>query len=99
MQLLAALEFDRLLERCVTSRLSAADIETVLRQYGATPIAPPREAYDRLDAVRTNATRPTWSVGMELWSKEQGRTDLTVELTITLDNDEASIEFDDTHVL
>jgi hypothetical protein len=36
---------------------------------------------------------------MPLWTKEEGRSDLTLELTVTMGANDTQIELDDIHVL
>jgi hypothetical protein len=93
-------DFDRVVARCETSRLSSEDLASVIADYGKTLMPAPREAYDALDAVRVKgAAMPTWSVRIPLWTREEGRSDLTVELTIVLGEGTPRIELDDLHVL
>jgi hypothetical protein len=85
---------------CTTSRLTADDLAGAIRDYGRTLVEPPPGAYRDLDAVAVrDASHPTWSVRAPLWSREEGRSDLTLELTITRDGDRWDIELDDLHVL
>ena len=76
-------DFENVIAQCSTSRLSADDLQSVFKDYGRSFIRPPENAYENLDAVAIqNATTATWSVRAPLWSQEEGRSDLTVELTI-----------------
>jgi hypothetical protein len=97
---LARNECDLLVRRCAKSRLTASDLRAAIRDYGRTLVSPPPDAYQRLDAVQVqDAMVPTWSVRVPLWTEEEGRSDLTLELTITLGSERPSIELDDLHVL
>jgi hypothetical protein len=97
---LASGEFDRTVAECSASRLTASDLRQVIKDYGRTLVAPPVDAYAELDTVAVrNAGLPTWSVRAPLWSKEEGRSDLTVELTIAQDGERWNVELDDLHVL
>jgi len=85
---------------CSVSRLTADDLFEVVRDYGRTLIEPPPEAYQDLDAIAVRSSiPPTWSVCAPLWSREEGRSDLTLELTIARDGDRWDIELDGLHVL
>lgn len=100
MSLLAAGAYKDLIARCATSRLSPADVRMVLEEYGRNVVVPPQEAYALLNAVEVEgAAIPTWSASMPLWTEQEGRSDLTVELTIMLGVGEAVVELDDIHVL
>ena len=71
--------------RCVCSRLSTQDLSRVIREYGRTPAPPPGDAYADLDAVPIRgASPPAWSVRAPLWTVEEGRSDLTLELTVSI---------------
>jgi hypothetical protein len=88
------------LDQCFTSRLTVDDIRQVMDGYGRTFIEPPPSAYSELDAVAVrDANQPTWSVRAPLCSKEEGRSDLTLEVTVIKDGDRWYVELDDLHVL
>jgi hypothetical protein len=46
-----------------------------------------------------NAKPNRWSIAMPLWSKEEGRSDLTVEITVIEREGGELVELDDIHVL
>lgn len=92
-------EYDALLSH-VTSLLSAEDLHRTIQEYGRTLASPPDGIYDSLDAVAVKSARvPTWSVWVPLWTKEEGRSDLTLEMTIIEEDGQLTIELDDLHVL
>jgi len=93
-------DYDAVVQICAKSRLTSDELREVIREYGRTLVHPPADAYQHLDAVQVNGTAlPTWSVRAPLWTKEEGRSDLTLELTISLGPDEPIVELDDLHVL
>ena len=93
-------EFKLVIKRCSKSRLSATDLERVIKEYGRKLISPANDAYEPLDIVRVeSATNPTWSLCVPLWTLEEGRSDLTLELTISFTKGLYKIELDDLHVL
>ena len=97
---LARGEYEAVVAESSASRLTADELRDVVREYGRTLVAPPEAAYQALDAVAVRgATHPTWSVRAPLWTKEEGRSDLTLELTVVLKEDRPSFELDDLHVL
>jgi hypothetical protein len=52
-----------------------------------------------MDSIQVRgATQPRWSVTMPVWTKEEGRSDLTAELTIIDRGNGFAVEFDDLHV-
>jgi hypothetical protein len=93
-------KFEALVARLAASRLSAEQLRQVIREYGRTPISPPVTIEPELDVVQVQgASPPTWSVRSPLWTREEGRSDLTLELTVTTDRDAVRVELDDLHVL
>jgi hypothetical protein len=92
--------YKELVERCAMSRLTSQELRRVVRYYGRTLVPPPSGGVDRSDAVPViSASVPTWSVRVPLWTLEEGRCDLTLELTIADHEDGPRIELDDLHVL
>ncbi len=66
------------------SRLSAAELAAAIEDYGRTltPVLP--NSLDDLDIVELeDAETPTYHVVVELWTEEEGRSDLTLELLLT----------------
>ena len=81
-------------------RLDAQSIEKAISDYGRQLEMPPEKEFDLLDVVKVeNAERPQFSVRMQLWTMEEGRSDLSLELALTKKNDDYLVEVDDIHVL
>lgn len=98
--LLATSDYDQV--ACITGGqgLDTAAIESAIRGYGRTLVLPPDSAFDQLDVVRVQSVcPPRWSVRMRLWTAEEGRSDLSIELTAIEDETGYVIELDDIHVL
>lgn len=81
-------------------RLSAALLEKAISEYGRTLIMPPDSALDHLDIVEVDASCPKkWSVRVDLWTAEEGRSDLSLECTmIDQPGDFLCVEVDNLHV-
>lgn len=80
-------------------RLNASEIEGAVQDYGHVLVAPPDSAFDSLDAIEVRGSNPKrWSVRFDLWTADEGRSDLTLELTVE-ETDPPKIELDDLHVL
>ncbi len=93
-------EYADAVQGCSASRLTADDLREAVQDYGRTLIVPPPDAYRDLDVVAVrDSSHPTWSVSAPLWSREEGRSDLTLELTISRDGNRWDVEIDDLHVL
>jgi hypothetical protein len=82
-------------------RLSASELAQAVRGYPATLRAPPSWEAVPLDVVPvTSANSPTWSVVVPLWTVEEGRSDLSLELTVQQRPDGGyNVGIDDLHVL
>ena len=82
-------------------RLTAAEMAEGVRDYGGSLILPPDDAFDNLDVVKVEGAQPReWSVNVDLWTAEEGRSDLTLELTLRESGKEIfDVEIDNIHVL
>ena len=81
-------------------RLPANQIENAIDGYGKTLCVPPEKAYELMDIIEIeNSKHQKWSVNMPLWTLEEGRSDLTVELSIAKVDCDYYVELDDIHVL
>jgi hypothetical protein len=81
-------------------RLKAKDIADAVSDYGGKLIQPPDEAFGLMNVVQIQNVRPKrWSIAMPLWTKEEGRSDLTLEITAIDQQSGFAIELDDVHVL
>jgi hypothetical protein len=94
-------DFDAVEQQAGGVRLSAAEMAAAVNNYGRTLTMPPDAAFTNLDTiVVSNAPYPTWSIRVDLWTLEEGRSDLTLECTvIEKGNDDLVLEIDDLHVL
>ena len=99
-ELLVAGEYEHVARITRGERLSAGAIEETIRDYGRTLIMPPDTAFEQLDVVRVkDAWPPCWSVRSALWTAEEQRSDLSIELTLTETKGGYVITLDDIHVL
>jgi hypothetical protein len=82
------------------SRLAAAEIEDAVSAYPATLVLPPSWADVPLDVVALEGVDPPgWAVVIPMWTREEGLSDLSLELTVFSDGAGYRIELDDLHVL
>jgi hypothetical protein len=82
-------------------RLSADEIAKAIKDYRATPTMPPEIVFDNVDVVEVGGYIPRrWDVRLNIWTAEEGRSDLTLEMTL-IDSDKEiyDIEIDNIHVL
>jgi len=81
-------------------RLNAKDMATAVADYGRKLIPPPDDGFGLMNVVEVKNARPRqWSIAMPLWTQEEGRSDLTVEMTLIEQQNGFAIELDDVHVL
>lgn len=81
-------------------RLSAKEIATTVSDYGRKLTLPPESGFGQMNAVEVKNAQPNkWSIAMPLWTQEEGRSDLTMEMTIIEKANGFAIELDDLHVL
>jgi len=98
--LLVAGKYQELEDLTSGTRLSAEDMGGAIRQHGRALVTPPEQAYEELDVVEVrDASPPRWSVRMNLWTAEEGRSDLSLELTVIHTEPSYTVELDDIHVL
>jgi hypothetical protein len=81
-------------------RLKAKDIATAVADHGKRLVSPPDDGFKLMNVVEVKNARPRqWSIATPLWTQEEGRSDLTVELTLIERQNSFVIELDDLHVL
>lgn len=55
-----------------------------MNEYGRTLVMPPETAYDNIDVIPIRGSEPqAYSVRFRLYTKEEGQSDLEVQLTLT----------------
>jgi len=87
-------------QMCRDVRLSAQALELAVRDYGRTLCPLPEESWSNLDVVEvTGATPPRFAVRVDVWTVEEGRSDLSLELTLIDEGEALSVEIDDLHIL
>ncbi len=82
-------------------RLTALEIETAIKEYSRTIVMPPENVFKNIDIIEVNGSKPKqWSVYFNLWTVEEGQSDLALELTL-IDSDKQTyeVQLDDIHVL
>ncbi|WP_437905929.1 hypothetical protein WME95_48180 [Sorangium sp. So ce327] len=80
-------------------RLSAEELRTAVEQYGKTLLLLPDESWALVDEYPQIGDPSTVAVDVPLWTKEEGRSDLTLSLTATKQSDGWALYIDDLHVL
>jgi hypothetical protein len=81
-------------------RLNKNDIASAISTYGRCLVIPPPEGLRLLDIIEVRNSNPRrWSVVMPLWTIEEGRSDLSLELSLIEKDKTLKVELDDIHVL
>lgn len=97
--LLADGDYESIMERCGYSLLNGDDLRAAIADYGRKIVAPPAD-YRFLRACELKARAvPTWHVEADLWAEEEGRSDLTLEMTIEFEASGPVIGINNLHVL
>ncbi len=98
--LLAREQYEELERYTHGSRMSAADLARAVQEYGKTIVPSPEPIEDLLDIVEVRgAASPTWSVVVPLYTREEGRSDLTAEFTVVESGEgKVRIAIDNVHV-
>ena len=83
------------------TRLRAEHIRESLEEYPGALIMPPASTFDNIDAIETKGPPlRQWSLRFDLWTREEGLSDLSMELTlIDSDGECLTVELDGIHVL
>lgn len=103
-QWLAQDEYDKVEERTNRVRLSAKQLRSAIEEYGRHLVVPPEGVFDELDVIEidTQSDSKAWSVRFDLWTQEEGRSDLSLEMTMREPKEpdgELIVELDNLHVL
>lgn len=100
-QLLVAGDYEELARQTNGLRLTADEMRRAVLDYGRRIVPPPQGAWNARSMVELEGATPeAWSVYVDLWTAEEGYSDLTLELTLRESGqDTYSIEVDNLHVL
>jgi hypothetical protein len=80
-------------------RLSAADLQSAISDYGGTLVPLPDEALHRIDVFPRDLDLKRSSMDVPLWTAEEGESDLTLQLDATRDGATYRVEITTLHVL
>jgi len=82
-------------------RLTAAELEVAIQEYGGTLILLPEVALDKVDVYEVERSdSQEWAVDVDLYTQADGRSDLTLQLTLRESNAPLyTVGIDDLHVL
>jgi len=80
--------------------MKAGEWRRGVEEYGKKLILPPPEDLDTADVVSLRGSEDSaWSVWYRLWTEEEGKSDLSVELTVrSIGGDDMNVTLDDLRV-
>jgi len=92
-------DFDLLEADGRAGRVGAGALREAIRDYGRTLVALPEAAYGLIDAVEVTSSANLWQLAVPLWTVEEGRSDLSLELTAVETPDGWGCVIEGLHVL
>jgi hypothetical protein len=100
-RLLVARDYEALLLFAPSPGINANDLRSAAAQYFAQLIFPPIALEQLMNVVEVLNLQPkTWYVGIDMWTQEEGRSDLTLEMHFQeAAGDFYSVKIDGLHVL
>src|SRR5688572_25062299 len=63
-------------------RLTVPELQRAIAEYGRTLVPLPDQAFDLADVYPIDRSPGEWAIDLPLWTKEEGRSDLTLSLTV-----------------
>jgi len=100
-EMLVAGDYHGVAEATHGRRFTAEQLRQAVKEYGRELRMPPRAVFDDLDLNEIEGAHPrAWWGLVDLWSVEEGRSDLTLEIRLTAAGGKLyDIEIDNLHVL
>ena len=101
LNLLTESKYSELSELCIGSDIQAKDIERAVSDYPYKLIFPKSKINDLLNIIEVEDSNPReWSVYCDLWTEEEGRSDLNLQITLVESPGEYyQFDIDGIHVL
>lgn len=88
------------ISKIVNGKLSADEIKAAIDDFGEEIIIPNDDIFNAIDIVQIeNSDQEAYSIDFDLWTKESGLSDLTLQLTVKKYADCIEIKLDNIHVL
>jgi hypothetical protein len=82
-----------------SGRLSAGELREAVRRYGRTLIPLPEDAWDAVDEFPNINDSDAELIDVPMWTKEEGRSDLTLSVAARKRGERYVLEVNDLHVL
>lgn len=82
-EFIAAGDFGAAIAAAPGTRLTGQDLAAAVSEYGARIVPVPDHGLRQIEVTKVDGAEvPTWHVAVPMWSQEEGRSDLTLELWI-----------------
>ncbi len=82
------------------SRVTSDEISNAIHGYGCTLVSPPHSAFEDVTPIAVEGSAGTvWTMDAPLYTLEEGRSDLSMILTMRIVSDQYEFEIDDVRVL
>lgn len=91
--------FDKVVADGRAGRLSITELRSAIRDYGRTLVPLSDEALHRIDVYPRDLDLKRSSLDVPLWTAEEGRSDLTLQLDATREGSTYRVQITDLHVL
>ncbi len=80
-------------------RLTEAELRAAVEQYGRTLVPLPADGEVLVDIYEQTSQPDAVTLDVPLWTREEGRSDLTLSVTATKQGETYTVEVEDLHVL
>ena len=80
-------------------RLTEAELRTAVEQYGRTLVPLPADGELLVEIYEQTSQSGVVTLDIPLWTREEGRSDLTLSVTAIKQGETYTVEVDDLHVL
>ncbi|MDC0714509.1 hypothetical protein POL68_39035 [Stigmatella sp. ncwal1] len=80
-------------------RLTEAELRAAVEQYGRTLVPLPVHGEMLVDIYEHTSQQDAVTLDVPLWTREEGRSDLTLSVTAIKQGETYTVEVDDLHVL
>lgn len=92
--------YDQLVADGRAGRLTAEELQSSIDAYRGTIVLPPEDIWSWAEVYPIEASPDAFFVEVPLWTKEEGRSDLTLSLLLHVDPERGpSVSIEDFHVL
>ncbi|MDA3873596.1 MAG: hypothetical protein PF795_06520 [Kiritimatiellae bacterium] len=93
--------YQKITEITKNKRITSRQVKSEIEEYGRTICVPNQDIFKNIDVVFVENSRPTqYSVRFDLYSLEEGLSDLTLEMSVYISESyDVTTEIDGIHVL